>query len=202
MENVNNRVDIKIIIVGNNTVGKTSLMQRFVHNKFDEGRTFPTIGAAFAAKEVCSNGRKRIIGIWDTAGTERYRAMAKMFYRDAKAAIVCYDITNRDSWDGLRSWITELREAEERCKVFICGTKKDLIEDGIAERDVPEDKTNEYARGIQVKMFETSSKTGENVEELFQEIIDACIANEFNNEKDGAIQLHNIKSNKACCYLT
>ncbi|XP_014287396.1 ras-related protein Rab-24 isoform X1 [Halyomorpha halys] len=198
MKTHNNRVDIKVVIVGNMSVGKTSLIQRFIHEKFKENMN-ETIGAAFSAKEMTSmNGSKRIVGIWDTAGTERYRSMVKMFYRDAKAAIVCFDITNKSSWEGLRSWISELREVEEHCKVYICGTKKDLIDEGISEREVPLEKCNEYAKGIQVKLMETSSKTGENVGELFQSIVDECVLDESITGKS-SLQLAENDKRRMCC---
>lgn len=201
MKQANNRVDIKIVLVGDQMVGKTTLLHRFVHDTFRD-TSFPTIGAAFAAKEVASNGKKKVIGVWDTAGTERYRAMSKLFYRDARAAIVCYDVTSSSSWDELRSWITELREVEQSCKIYICGTKKDLIEDGTNEREVSEEKSCEYPRGIQVQIFETSSKTGENVGELFQKIIDDCLASDYDLEKNGKVLLTKESGNRSCCNLS
>ncbi|KAK9508446.1 hypothetical protein O3M35_006000 [Rhynocoris fuscipes] len=174
---MNHRVDIKIVLLGKQNVGKTALMERFVNDRFLGKRYQTTIGAAFAAKEIVNGKRKVTVGIWDTAGTERYRAMAKMFYRDAKAAIVCYDLTDSDSWEELREWIRELRNHEENCKVYICGNKKDLIDEGVEERQVPYEKVSTYSNGIQVKMTETSSKTGENVGELFRLIVDDYLQN-------------------------
>ncbi|KAL1122799.1 hypothetical protein AAG570_003125 [Ranatra chinensis] len=160
---MNNRVDIKVVLLGNENVGKTTLLERFINERFIERPYQSTIGAAFAAKDLTSNGRKFIIGVWDTAGSERYRAMLKMFYRNAKAAIICYDICDETSWGQLRSWISELRNHEEDCVIYICGTKKDLVDDGLREREITHETASKYAKSIQVKQIETSSKTGENV---------------------------------------
>lgn len=92
----------------------------------------------------------------------RYNAMTRIYYRGAKAAIVCYDITNSDTFQKAKFWIRELRSMESECKVYICATKKDILETGATPSpDIDAVKT--YARGIQAKFFTTSSKTGENV---------------------------------------
>ncbi|XP_073996366.1 ras-related protein Rab-24-like [Rhodnius prolixus] len=202
---MNHKVDLKIVLLGKQNVGKTALMERFVNDRFLGKRYQTTIGAAFAAKEICiNNNLKIILGIWDTAGTERYRAMAKMFYRDAKAAIVCYDITDSSSWEELREWVRELRSHEENCKVYVCGNKKDLIDDATEERKVPLDKVSTYSNGIQVKMIETSSKTGENVRDLFNMIVDDYILNLSKPAANGSNFALNNCPNKqrSCCILS
>lgn len=90
--------------------------------------------------------------------------MSKIYYRGAKAAIVCYDVTNQNSWNRAKFWVRELRSVEEECTVYICGTKKDFLDDGqIATPDI--EIVQRYATGIQSKFFLTSSKTGENIRE-------------------------------------
>lgn len=88
--------------------------------------------------------------------------MVRIYYRGAKAAIVCYDITDQSSFNRAKYWIRELRSIEETCKIYICATKKDLLDlgrDASPDLDVVEN----YAAGIQSKFFITSSKTGENI---------------------------------------
>jgi Ras-related protein Rab-24 len=72
-------------------------------------------------------GQKLWLGLWDTAGSERYESMSRSFYRGAKAAIVCYDVTNEQSWEKVKFWIDELTKFEETCKIYIVGTKLDLL---------------------------------------------------------------------------
>ncbi|CAG9577549.1 unnamed protein product [Danaus chrysippus] len=169
------RCDFKIVLLGSEHVGKTSLVLRFVNCRFNSGTPYQnTIGAAFCAKTMHSNGKDLNIGIWDTAGSERYEAMTRMYYRGAHAAIICYDPCCASSWARLRHWLAELRTVEEDCKVYLCGTKKDLL-DTNSTREVPEDIIATYSQGLNGHYL-TSSKTGENVEELFQKIVDDCVA--------------------------
>lgn len=170
------RCDFKIVLLGSEHVGKTSLVIRFVSCRFNSGTPYQnTIGAAFCAKAMESNGKTYNVGIWDTAGSERYEAMTRIYYRGANAAIVCYEPSSQVSWARLRHWLQELRRVEENCKVYLCGTKKDLLDSGKVVREVSEDIVETYAQGLNGH-FLTSSSTGENVEELFQKIVDDCSA--------------------------
>ncbi|CAG4938656.1 unnamed protein product [Parnassius apollo] len=170
------RCDFKIVLLGSEHVGKTSLVLRFVNCRFNAGTPYQnTIGAAFCAKTMHSNGKDFNIGIWDTAGSERYQAMTKMYYRGAHAAIICYEPSCLASWTRLRHWLQELRTVEEDCRVYLCATKKDLLDSGAVVREVPEDIVATYSQDLSGH-FVTSSKTGENVEELFQKIVDDCAA--------------------------
>ncbi|XP_012283714.1 ras-related protein Rab-24 isoform X2 [Orussus abietinus] len=109
------------------------------------------------------------MGLWDTAGSERYKATSKIYYRGASAAVICYDVIDRDSFHDAKSWIQELRSVEEDCKIYLCATKADLLEIG-HEASPSLDMVKRYAASVQFKFFLTSSKTGFNVAELFQEI--------------------------------
>ncbi|XP_047523000.1 ras-related protein Rab-24-like [Pieris napi] len=177
------RCDFKIVLLGSEHVGKTSLVIRFVNCRFNASTPYQnTIGAAFCAKTICVNGKPFNVGIWDTAGSERYEAMTRMYYRGAHAAIICYDPCCLESWTRLRHWLQELRTVEEECKVYLCGTKKDLIDSDEVRREVPEDIVHTYSQGLHGHSL-TSSKTGENVEELFQKIVEDCVA-DINVMKD------------------
>ncbi|KAJ2942448.1 hypothetical protein O0L34_g16053 [Tuta absoluta] len=185
------RCDFKIVLLGSEHVGKTSLVLRFVNCRFNSGTPYQnTIGAAFCAKTLQSNGSDFNVGIWDTAGSERYEAMTRMYYRGANAAIICYEPSSQFSWQRLRHWLTELRTVEEDCKVYLCGTKKDLLDSGVVSREVPEDIVATYSQGLHGH-FLTSSKTGENVDELFQKIVDDCVADQkmMKNVEELRVQL-------------
>ncbi|XP_013188985.1 ras-related protein Rab-24 [Amyelois transitella] len=170
------RCDFKVVLLGSEHVGKTSLVIRFVNCHFNSNTPYQnTIGAAFCAKRMHSNGQDFNVGIWDTAGSERYEAMTKTYYRGAHAAIICYEPSSLKSWARLRHWLQELRVVEEDCKVYLCGTKKDLLDAGMVSREVPEETVATYSQGLNGH-FLTSSKTGDNVDELFQKIVDDCAA--------------------------
>nr|XP_049696228.1 ras-related protein Rab-24 [Helicoverpa armigera] len=185
------RCDFKIVLLGSEHVGKTSLVLRFVNCRFNADVPYQnTVGAAFCAKTMESNGKSFNVGIWDTAGSERYEAMTKIYYRGAHAAIICYEPSSIASWNRLRHWLQELRGVEENCKVYLCGTKKDLLDGGYVTREVPEDIVATYSQGLCGHFF-TSSKTAENVDELFQKIVDDCAADAqlMKNVEDMRVQL-------------
>nr|QZX57783.1 ras-related protein Rab24 [Locusta migratoria] len=193
------KVDVKVVLLGSEYVGKTSLLERYVHDRFRGNLPYQnTIGAAFAAKVVNLGGKKFTVGVWDTAGSERYEAMSRIYYRGAKAAIVCYDITNKASWLRAKYWVDELRRFEEDCKVFLCGTKYDLISEE-RPRQVDIAMAAKYAEGLQANFIETSSKTGHNVDKLFQMIAENYLNSPEEKKDDGTVTLtpHNRRRN--CC---
>ncbi|XP_034193850.1 ras-related protein Rab-24 [Osmia lignaria lignaria] len=195
-----NRVDLKVVLLGNAAVGKTSLVERYINERFNESLSYQnTIGAAFAAKQMQVNGKRLIMGIWDTAGSEKYNAMIKLYYRGAKAAVICYDITKSNTFQKAKFWVRELRAMEEGCKVYICATKKDILEHGAVPS--PEiDVVETYAAGIQSKFFITSSKTGENVAELFNEIAQDFASDPDNlQELEETIEISNKSKGTYCC---
>ncbi|BFZ01101.1 hypothetical protein BsWGS_04140 [Bradybaena similaris] len=166
------KVDIKVVLLGKAYAGKTSLVERFIHNRF-LGDTVPyqnTIGAAFGAKTVTVNNTNVIIGIWDTAGSERYEAMSRIYYRGAKAAIICYDLTDKSSFDRARFWIGELQKHEEGCRIYLCGTKYDKIEEDSRFRNIDQKETQALALDVRGDVFETSSKTGKDINAIFTKI--------------------------------
>ncbi|CAL1673791.1 unnamed protein product [Lasius platythorax] len=199
-----NRVDLKIVLLGNAMVGKTSLMERYVHDSFNGNRPYQnTIGTVFAARQVQVNGVSLVMGIWDTAGSEKYDSMTRTYYRGAKAAIVCYDITKLSTFQRAKHWVRELKSVEENCKVYLCATKKDLCDEGFVSDDPDlQNIVERYAKGTQTKLFITSSKTGENVDELFDEIVQDFVSNPENLQQvEQAIVLSRKSEKRYCCTL-
>ncbi|XP_019361584.1 PREDICTED: ras-related protein Rab-24 isoform X1 [Gavialis gangeticus] len=157
------RVDAKVVLLGKEYVGKTSLVERYVHQRFLVGPYQNTIGAAFVAKVIAVGDRAVTLGIWDTAGSERYEAMSRIYYRGARAAIVCYDLTDGSSFQRAKFWVNELQNFEENCRIYLCGTKSDLLEEDRRRRGVDFHDVQDYADEIKAELFETSSKTGQSV---------------------------------------
>ena len=156
------KVDVKVVLLGKMYGGKTSLVERFINQRFNENIPYQnTVGAAFGAKTISIDGSSITLEIWDTAGSERYEAMSRIYYRGAKAAIVCYDLTDDTSWDKARFWIQEIHGHEAGCRIYLCGTKYDLLE--TKERAIDFHDTTDYAATIGARLFETSARTGENV---------------------------------------
>ena len=159
------KVDLKVVLLGKEYGGKTSLVERYIHGKFNENAPYQaTIGAAFGARRVTINGQTVTLGIWDTAGSERYESMSRIYYRGAKAAIVCYDLTDVSSFDRAKFWVNELKTSEEDCNVYLAGTKYDLVQENKSERKVDKHAVEGYQEEIGAKdIIETSAKTGHNV---------------------------------------
>ena len=161
--------EIKISLLGNLYVGKTSIASRYCKNSFTENY-MNTIGGAYQQQNVVlNNGTKIKLHIWDTSGQDRFRSMTNLYYRDAQVAILTYDVTNEESFEGLNYWLNELSEKVERDSMLLClvGNKNDVE---ASKKTVPTSKGKAFAEENNMIFFETSAKTGAGVKELFQTI--------------------------------
>ncbi|XP_063434398.1 ras-related protein Rab-24-like [Mytilus trossulus] len=163
-------LDIKIVLLGKAYAGKTCLVQRYVNQMFTDTPYQNTIGAAYASARVKVNGKTVILNIWDTAGSERYQSMSRIYYRGAKAAILCFDLTDAESFDKARYWSGELERNEPDCLIYLCGTKKDMVDIEPGSRATPIGQVQSLARDLRSELYETSSTTGEKVNEVFMKI--------------------------------
>ncbi|KAF4310577.1 vacuolar protein sorting-associated protein 21 [Botryosphaeria dothidea] len=119
---------VKLVLLGEAAVGKSSLVMRFVNNDFQENKE-PTIGAAFLTQKCNLPTRTIKFEIWDTAGQERFASLAPMYYRNAQAALVVYDITKASSLTKAQHWVAELqRQASPGIVIALVGNKADLVE--------------------------------------------------------------------------
>eukprot|EP00094_Tigriopus_californicus_P008995 TCALIF_08670-PA protein Name:"Similar to RAB24 Ras-related protein Rab-24 (Homo sapiens)" AED:0.13 eAED:0.13 QI:0/0/0/0.66/1/1/3/0/168 len=124
--------DVKVVLLGTEYCGKSSLVERYLHDRFRGENCYQnTVGAAYGSKlfEINVNGSPRalIMGIWDTAGSERYQSMSRLYYRSARAAILCFDITCRESWAKVQFWKKEVQRHERLCRIYLCATKMDKL---------------------------------------------------------------------------
>jgi len=130
-------VQVKLVLLGEAAVGKSSLVLRFVQNDFNEN-TSPTIGAAFLTQKCRLENRVVKFEIWDTAGQERFHSLAPMYYRNAQAAVVVYDITKASSLEKAKAWVKELqRQASPNIVIALVGNKLDLVHDDAASSAAP-----------------------------------------------------------------
>ncbi|BDA42634.1 Ras-related protein Rab-24 [Coccomyxa sp. Obi] len=160
------KVDVKVVLLGQQSVGKSCLVDRYINSIF-ELTPKNTIGAAFAAKKIkVHSGRVVSLGIWDTAGAERFESLSRMYYNGAKAAILCFDPCDRKSFDKLKFWVEEVRETQPDCRIYIALTKCDQLEElpsvGTVQPD-PEvdgdDSTNGGASSTRSRQLSASSIT-------------------------------------------
>lgn len=169
----------KIVFLGDQGVGKTSLITRFMYDTFDE-QYAATIGIDFLSKTMYLEDNKTIrLQLWDTAGQERFRSLIPSYIRDSNVAIICYDITNKKSFENLEKWINEVKlERGEDVIIVIVGNKSDLNN----KRQVSLEDLEKLAKSIDnCSIFmETSTKANYNIKLLFKKI--AKSLPEFNQE--------------------
>mmetsp|Transcript_17589 Transcript_17589/g.28113 ORF Transcript_17589/g.28113 Transcript_17589/m.28113 type:complete len:172 (-) Transcript_17589:98-613(-) len=156
-------VSIKCVMLGNSNVGKTCLVSRFLRDVFKPD-TAPTIGTAFGVRTVTAvlpTGKKvtHDVGVWDTAGSERYYSMTQQYYKKSHIALICYDITNIKSWERVGFWVSELKKVEPDVTITLVGTKLDLVKEG-KKREVDPSEIAKYSNHINAFRIETSALTG------------------------------------------
>jgi Ras-related protein Rab-5C len=166
-------VTAKLVILGDSSVGKSSIVLQFVRHEFVANQE-STIGAAFLVQSVTVPNQGQVkYEIWDTAGQERYRSLAPMYYRGACAALIVYDITCTDSFRRAKSWIKELQtNTDGNIVLALVGNKCDLVE----ARSVTEQEGRALAEEEGTLFQETSAKSGENVDVVFQRIAEQILA--------------------------
>jgi small GTP-binding protein len=142
-------IEAKLVVLGSQAVGKTSLVHRFVHQSFvSPEEVVSTVGASFISKKVtdADSGTLVRLQIWDTAGQERFRSISKLYYRGSNAAILCYDITSPASFTEISHWLHEIRaNLPEDAILHIVGTKADLVAEDPSKRRVPFESVVAYA---------------------------------------------------------
>jgi len=158
---------LKLLIIGESCVGKSSLMLRFTDDAFDEQQC-TTIGVDFKTKTMDIDDVKFKLAIWDTAGQERFRTLTSSFYRDAVGAILMYDVTNRITFDKLDMWLNEVEINGNKSNMvkMLVGNKIDR-----PDRQVAREEGLNFARKHRMLFVEASAKTSENVVHVFDEIV-------------------------------
>ena len=158
-----NEINLKILILGDSSVGKTTLLLKYVDGYFPTIYV-ATIGVEYKIKKINLDGLDINLQIWDTAGQERFRGITKNFMKGADGIIYTYDITNKSSFDNLKNWIAQSEESTEGFKKIIVGNKTDLED----KRQVSEDAFRRFCTNKNIKGMEISAKSGSNVSESFE----------------------------------
>uniref|UniRef100_A0A1A8FJ00 RAB6C, member RAS oncogene family n=1 Tax=Nothobranchius korthausae TaxID=1143690 RepID=A0A1A8FJ00_9TELE len=156
----------KLVFLGEQSVGKTSLITRFMYDSFDN--TYQaTIGIDFLSKTMYLEDRTIRLQLWDTAGQERFRSLIPSYIRDSAAAVVVYDITNVNSFQQTTKWIDDVRtERGTDVIIMLVGNKTDLAD----KRQITTEEGEQRAKEMNVLFVETSAKTGYNVKQLFRRV--------------------------------
>ena len=159
---------IKVTLIGDSSVGKTSIINRFCKNIFDQNLS-STLGANYCQKIIEKDGKKIRIDLWDTAGQEKYRAIGRHFYKESHIVCLVYDITNKESFENVKSiWYPELMEHGEKLKIIgLIGNKNDrYLDESVDEKNV-----KEFADEIQALYKKTSALDNTGIDDLFDELI-------------------------------
>ena len=154
---------LKYIIIGDAAVGKSNLLLRYVHGQFKPEYQL-TIGVEFGAKNIEISNKIFRIQIWDTAGQESFGSITRAYYKNSVCAMVVYDITSRDSFNNVMSWIEDCKnQSPKTIFMILVGNKCDLED----KRQVSYEEGQDLAEKNELLFFETSAKDGINVEEVF-----------------------------------
>ncbi|GAQ84669.1 Rab family GTPase [Klebsormidium nitens] len=157
---------VKLVLLGDSGVGKSCIVLRFVKGQFDPNNKV-TVGASFLSQTLKLGESTIKFEIWDTAGQERYASLAPLYYRGASAAIVAYDITAPESFQKAQYWVKELQKhGSPNIVIALVGNKADLAD----KRALQREEAETYAESNGMFYIETSAKTADNIQELFQSI--------------------------------
>ena len=199
----------KIILIGSSSVGKSSILQRYIQKVFNESYSC-TIGVDFFMKSLDIGEKSIKLQLWDTAGTEKFRSITTGYYRGTNAAFVVFDLTSKPTFDCLDEWIQnyyKYSNPDSEKNVVLIGNKSDLVN----RREVNEEDIEKFANNNNLMYFETSAKDGKNIDECFYFIAEKLLK-QFENKDDkeekdkNVINSDNLKNNgvvligdKKCC---
>lgn len=204
---VNSKYSLKITLLGNSSVGKTSLITKYCQEKFNPEGTNPTINVSIQEKIIKIDPfTEAKLNIWDTAGAEKYLSFTKGYLRDSNGIILVFDFTNEKSFESLDKWIELINDTVEEGEVekILVGNKSDL-----SSRKISDEMANKYASEHGMKFISVSVKEGINIDYLFEVLGNNCVKklqelhdkkeketeNEVNKENQEKISILSIDNN-------
>ena len=202
-----NGIPCKAVLVGDTGVGKTSIIERYISNKFDTNQKTTLVSSyTFKKLDIKKYNKSVSLDIWDTAGQEVYRSLSKNFYQNASIGILVYDISRKASFESIRDyWHEQLKTFGEEKMIFdVVGNKTDLFQ----IEEVPEKEAREFAKSINAGFHLISCKNSVNIREVFEDCarryleVNDLIYND-NNKKDDDKKIdlkgNNKVAKKGCC---
>ncbi|KAI8143936.1 P-loop containing nucleoside triphosphate hydrolase protein [Fennellomyces sp. T-0311] len=203
---------LKVVLIGNGGVGKTSLRNQFIHKRFTNAYK-ATIGADFITKEVLTDdGKKIMLQIWDTAGQERFQSLGVAYYRGADACVLVYDVNNFLSFQHLERWREDFlkqsslpTEEAQHFPMLLIGNKIDIDDRVVSRRQARAWAEQHSSERMKIPCFEASAKDGTNVEEAFTHIAKMVKVPQLELDLNGgdtvtlSSDTRSTKHTRACC---
>ena len=204
-----NPITFKILLLGDQSVGKTTFLTRYYKDIFDESQ-LSTVGIVNYTKKLTINKKNINLKVYDTSGQERFRSIAKNFYKGADGILLFYDITSKESFNSIGNWIKSINESINVSKIgsLVIGNKNDLE----SNREVSEEMKKELEKSQNIEIIETSAKNNINIDKRFNKLIEKMLqleeelkeSNEKPDKKDRIKLEENIieekpKETGGCC---
>jgi len=195
----------QILIIGDTSVGKSSLISRYANGTFRE-EYLATVGLDYCTKNEIINNKTIQIKLWDTAGQERFKALTQNYFRNAEGVLLVYDVTSTDSFDNLKYWISSIKDNMKQknmnIPLIIIGNKIDMED----SREIIKENAEKFAGENNYKYFETSAKTGVGVDDAIRELVNQVLkqtgSDEQKQSRNNSVQIKdnggNVKK-KGCC---
>lgn len=188
-------IHYKVVLLGSIHAGKTSIIQRFVNGTFSVN-TQSSVQAAFFEKQIKIGQSTVVLDIWDTAGQERFHSLAPMYYRDANASLIVFDVTDANSFSKAKQWLNEVRASiGSNIILMLIGNKHDLK----SIRVVRTEEAANYAESAGVHYMETSAKTDFQVEEAFDNITKLILESSIGSQPISELQPSTENKKSKCC---
>ena len=188
----------KVLLLGDSTVGKTCFLLKYTDKTFQDIH-LSTIGLDYRSKSmVLKSGKNVKIEIWDTAGQDRFRSIAKNYYKSANGIILIYDVTNRQTYDNVAKWISQIQqEVDQKVIIYIVGNKIDMEN----QRKVKTEEGQKIAEEYNFPFAETSVKDGININETFEDLVEKIdiIFSNMGHKNTKKNKLYKGKSRTSCC---
>lgn len=189
---------VKLFLLGDSEVGKTSLLMQFCESRFEE-HFLVTIGVDCKSKHIERNGKKLKLQVWDTAGQERFRTITPAYYRGAMGVIITYDITSRESFDHVEYWVQQLEEhGDAAVQRVLVGNKSDLTD----LRKISTEEGEKLATKFNMSFFETSARTGDYVHDAFLLLTDQVVVHRYADAPattSHSLKLDRERKKRPCC---
>ncbi len=174
-----NELNLKFIFLGDSSVGKTSIVEKYTKKKFSDSLQ-STVGIDFKLSIMTFKGHKIRINISDTAGQERFRTIAKNYIHNSDGIFIVFDLSNKNSFESISYWLNEINKLKnlDELKIIILGNKSDLTN----IREISKEEISEFIKTNNYKVIETSAKTGEGIKEAFEDLVDLILENKTEDE--------------------